>query len=149
LSRIAVLSLLAVSLAGMGVSHAGVAPACSSSQLRVRVQTQGGNTAARIAIVFAARSACALRGRVQFTVLVAGRWAHVRGNPLELRGSGLVRPGHTRSLLAWWGNWCGTIRGISYRAEYGSRVLVGRFNTLPACLQPHGSTLGSAGAETD
>jgi hypothetical protein len=132
------------------VCHAAVAPTCATDALRIHVQTQGGNTNARIAIVFATRGgACALRGRVRFAVLVGGRRAHVRANPLELRGSGLLRPGHTRSLFAWWSNWCGRLSGISFRAVYGSHVLVGHFNTLPACLQPHGSTLSAAGAETD
>jgi hypothetical protein len=80
---------------------------------------------------------------------VGKRQAHVRVNPLEFRAYGLVPPDHTRSLLAWWSNWCGSTSGVSYRAAYDGRVLVGRFNALPVCLQPHDSTLAAAGAETD
>jgi len=116
---------------------AGKAPAasCTSSQLRVSVQTQGVATAAWIALTVRNRGvACALGGSAVFTVDQSGRRAAVGGNPLRIPVRGQLGRGHTRLVKAAWSNWCHARRNLSLVARYAGVTRRMPFRALPACI---------------
>ena len=116
-----------------------VAP-CALDALRLAVETQGESTTARIGISLrssAARS-CRLSAPVTVTILHAGRWAPVRGNPLRRLVSGVLARGFEKEVLAAdWQNWCAGQSGVRLVVSYGTLMNVQPLPVLPACLDRH------------
>jgi hypothetical protein len=122
---------------------AGRAGTCAADQVSTAAETQGENTTTWIGVTLQNQgAACRLRRiAVSIEIELAGRAAEVRGNPLTLHASARLYHGGTDLLVADWGNWCGSRRGISLVVRLAGRTLRRAVTPLPVCLSKHASRL--------
>lgn len=122
-----------------GASASGLATTCPRGALSLSLQTQG--TATQAVTFLTIRNpqglTCSITAPVVFEITANGQRARVLGNPLRLRLHATLRG--TRSSFwplngVWWGNYCGTRKGLRMTARVGSRSIATRFNVLPDCL---------------
>jgi hypothetical protein len=120
-------------------SGSGLVTTCPRGALSLALQTQGTATQAVsfLTIRNPQRLTCSITAPVVFEITQNGRRAHVLGNPLRLRLHTTLRG--TRSSFwpldgVWWGNYCGSRKGLRMTARVGSRSVSTGFNFLPDCL---------------
>lgn len=134
-------------------SHPGRLTQCPLRELTLALQTQGTATQSVTFLTIGnpRHLACSLSAPAVFEITENGRSAPIVGNPLRVRLHTTLH-GTRRKYLAvpggiWWGNWCGSRKGLRMTAHVGPRSLDTRFSVLPDCLQPsHESTLFAASA---
>ena len=110
--------------------------ACSDSQLRLSVRTQG--TATQTAIFLLAsnrgREPCVLTGTAGFEIVQRDHKARINGNPFSRHLETTLAPGRTVTPDVWWANWCGSRRELSVVVRLRRRVIRAPFRVLPACI---------------
>src|SRR5207237_4490326 len=110
--------------------------ACSDSQLRLSVRTQG--TATQTAIFLLAsnrgREPCVLTGTAGFEIVQRDHKARINGNPFSRRLETTLAPGRTVTPDVWWANWCGSRRELSVVVRLRRRAIRAPFRVLPACI---------------
>lgn len=123
---------------------AGGAAPCATAKLSVSAGTGGENTTTSIGVTLQNDgAACTLQPtqHVSVEIDLAGRHAHVQGNPATLHPSGRLYHGGTDLLVAHWSNWCGSRRGISLVVRFGNQTVRKEVEPLPVCLHQHDSEL--------
>jgi hypothetical protein len=125
-----------------GSSTAGRLATCPLRGLALSVRTQG--TAMQSVTFLNVRNpehlTCSISAPVIFEVTQNGQRARVAGNPLHARLHATLRGAKSVYSVVpndvWWGNWCGSRKGLRMTARIGSRTVASRFNYLPYCNAP-------------
>jgi len=129
-----------------GASGSGLVTTCPRGALSLSLQTQGTATQAVTFLVIRSpqRLTCSITAPVVFEITANGERARILGNPLRLRLHTTLRG--TRSSFwpqsgVWWGNYCGSRKGLRMTARLGSRSMATRFRVLPDCLSAGNGSL--------
>lgn len=121
--------------------HAAGLANCPLNGVGLSLQTQGSATQSVTFLTVRNPNhlTCSISTPVVFEITQNGHRVPISGNPVRVRLHAILR--RTRSSYApappggiWWGNWCGSPKGLRMTARLGSRSLATRFNVLPVCL---------------
>jgi hypothetical protein len=121
---------------------------CPLNALAPSLQTQGTATQAVIFLILKDPRGlrCSISTPAVFEITENGHRAPISGNPLRVRLHATLR-GRTGSYAwprqgVWWGNWCGSGKGLRVTVRMQSRSIATRFNVPPYCNWPgHASKL--------